>query len=149
MQCGISQAKMAVRSNIVERGKQKFDDTGIIKKSWRWEWTEKVVGGEKIALFLRKILTPGVAYCTLCRQEATRLLWSRENKNILRANLLQRKQGRVPYLASSQQSTRDTQFWKCVCRKSVSRYVCEKKNVNILSITLPQLVVIIEFLLLT
>ena len=32
VQCGISQAKMAVQSNIVKRGKQKFDDTGIIKK---------------------------------------------------------------------------------------------------------------------
>ena len=101
MQCGISQAKMAVQSNIIKRGKRKFDDTGILKKSWRWEWTEKVVGGEKISLFLRKILTPGVAYCTLCRREATRLLWLRENKNTLRANLLQRKQSRVSYLASS------------------------------------------------
>ena len=60
-----------------------------------------MVGGEKISLFLRKILTLGVAYCTLCHQEATRLLWSWKNKNTLRANLLQRKQSRVSYFACS------------------------------------------------
>ena len=68
MLCGISEVKMAVLSNVVERGKQKFDDTGI-KKSWRWEWTEKVVSGEKLSLFMRKILSLGVAYCNLCHQE--------------------------------------------------------------------------------
>ena len=32
MQCEISQAKMVVQLNIVERDKQKFDDTGIKTK---------------------------------------------------------------------------------------------------------------------
>ena len=45
-----------------------FDDTGI-KNRWRREWTVKVVGGEKLSLFMRKILTPGVARCTVCRPQ--------------------------------------------------------------------------------
>ena len=33
---------------------------------------EKVVGREKLSLFMRKILTPGVAYCTLCHPQKIR-----------------------------------------------------------------------------
>ena len=39
-----------------------------------------------------------------------------------------KKESTVPCLASSQKS-RDMQFWKCLCRKIVNRYVCEKINV--------------------
>ena len=71
------------------------------------------------AFSVRKILTLGVAYGTLCRQvvnysshrkgvleDHLRMV---KHKSTLGANLLQRKQSRVPYLASSQQS-RDTVF---------------------------------------
>ena len=69
MQCGRSDAKMVVCLDIGEqRGKQKFDNIGI-KNSWRWEWMENVVSREKLFLFMRKIITPGVTYCTLCHQE--------------------------------------------------------------------------------
>ena len=120
MLCGISEVKMAVLSNVFERGKQKFDDTGI-KKSLRWGMDGEVVNMEKLSLFMRKILSPGVAYCNLCRQEVSYCSRGKvvleyhvrmaKCKSTLRAELLQRKQSRVPYLASSQQSG-DTQFWK-------------------------------------
>ena len=65
---------------------------------------------------MRKILALGVAYCTLCRQEANCSsrgkaaledhVRTAKHKSTLRADLLQRKQSRVPYLASSQQSTK-------------------------------------------
>ena len=55
IQYRISEAKMVVQLDIVERGKQKFNDSGIKKNScvsWRWEWTEKMVGGEKLSLLM-------------------------------------------------------------------------------------------------
>ena len=73
-----------------------------------------MVGGEELSLFMRKILTLGVAYCTLCRQEVNHSSHRKgmledhvrmaEHKSTLGANLLLRKQSRVPYLSSSQQS---------------------------------------------
>ena len=93
------------------------------------------MSGEKLSLFMRKILSPGVAYCNLCCQEVNYsscgkvvledCVRTAKCKSTLRADLLQRKQSRVPYLASSQQS-RDKQFWKWVCRKIVSRFTLLK-----------------------
>ena len=78
-----------------------------------------MVGGEELSLFMRKILSLGVADFTLCRQEVNYSSHRKvvledhvrmaKHKSTLRANLLQRKQSRVPYLTSSQQS-RDTVF---------------------------------------
>ena len=98
---------------------------------------ERVVGREKISLFTRKILTPGVA-CTLCHQEVNYsgrrkvALEQQKTENGETQEHIQHeqtccKENRVPYLASSQQS-RGTQFWKWVCRKIVSRYLCEKND---------------------
>ena len=70
---------------------------------------EMVVGREKLSLFMRKILTPGVAYCTLRCQQVNYFSRGkvvledhvRMAKSTLRANLLKRKQSTVPSLASS------------------------------------------------
>ena len=36
--------------------------------------------------------------------------------------------------------SRDKQFWKCVCRKIVSTYVCERMNVNTQQVLLLRLI---------
>ena len=59
---------MAYRKDIVSSREGLFDETGV-KNPWNWHWLDRTHLNRRIGEVIRKLQTPGMAYCTLCRKE--------------------------------------------------------------------------------
>lgn len=67
-------------NRVVDREEDvKAIDNGV-KNAWRWCWLEKMVEGDYVRHFIRKIRAPGLARCELCSKDIS--YGSRGFKNI-------------------------------------------------------------------
>lgn len=61
---------MSINRVIVERGKQDVKAIDkILKNKWNWNWLERSVAGTFLDHCIRKLDTPGMAFCIWCASD--------------------------------------------------------------------------------